>query len=89
LGADDVPAAKPQPDGLFKLCELMNLNPTDCIYIGDAPTDGQAARNANMIGIGVLWGSYSAEKVYDAFPYVARDVSELENIIESIICQNN
>ena len=39
LGADDVPKAKPEPDGLLKCCEEMgNLLPERCIYIGDSPT---------------------------------------------------
>ena len=39
LGADDVPKAKPEPDGLYQCCkEIGNILPQNCIYIGDSPT---------------------------------------------------
>ena len=51
LGADEVPASKPNPDGLLMICRLMgDVNPANCIYIGDSPTDGQAATAAGMTG---------------------------------------
>lgn len=51
LGADEVPASKPNPDGLLLICRLMgDANPAHCIYIGDSPTDGQAATAAGMLG---------------------------------------
>lgn len=63
-GADDVPAPKPSPDGLYTVCNDMGgVNPADCVYIGDSPSDGVAAKNAGMGAIGVLWGSHSEEKV--------------------------
>lgn len=81
LGADEVPAAKPQPDGLLQLCRMMELDPRNCIYVGDSPTDGQAARAAGMESVGVTWGSHSVEKVMRNFDYVAHNVKELENIL--------
>ena len=45
-GADNVPAPKPNPDGIFKCCEEMGLDPSKCVYIGDSPSDGKAAYNA-------------------------------------------
>lgn len=51
LGADEVPAAKPEPDGLLQLSrEMGNIDPSRCIYIGDSPTDGLAASAAGMLG---------------------------------------
>lgn len=58
LGADEVPAAKPSPDGLLKCCELLGCSPSECAYVGDAPTDGAAAKAAGMRCIGITWGSH-------------------------------
>ena len=52
LGADEVPSPKPSPDGLLKLCQLTNTDPLYCIYIGDSPSDGIAAKAAGMRSIG-------------------------------------
>jgi HAD superfamily hydrolase (TIGR01549 family) len=54
LGADDVPAAKPKPDGLLQICEFMNILPSQCIYVGDSPSDGQAAMNCGMPSVGMM-----------------------------------
>ena len=43
LGADEVPAAKPAADGLLLCCERLGVDPASSVYVGDSPTDGQAA----------------------------------------------
>ncbi len=53
LGADEVPEAKPGGGGLLKCCELLRALPEASVYVGDAPTDGMAARAAGMASIGV------------------------------------
>jgi phosphoglycolate phosphatase-like HAD superfamily hydrolase len=78
LGADEVPAAKPAPDGLLQCCAVMGLVPARCLYIGDSPTDGQAAAAAGMRSIGVTWGSHPADLVRQAFTVTADDVPQLQ-----------
>lgn len=47
--ADDTPLrCKPLPDPLLLYCERTGTSPRDCIYIGDAPGDAEAARSAGM-----------------------------------------
>jgi HAD superfamily hydrolase (TIGR01509 family) len=83
-GADNVPKPKPHPDGLFSVAKDLNLQPSDCIYIGDSPSDAAAAKNAGMQSIGVLWGSHSEEKVREApFDYVCSQVEELHELLPS------
>eukprot|EP00929_Paragymnodinium_shiwhaense_P124157 TRINITY_DN9917_c0_g1_i3.p1 TRINITY_DN9917_c0_g1~~TRINITY_DN9917_c0_g1_i3.p1 ORF type:complete len:294 (+),score=58.57 TRINITY_DN9917_c0_g1_i3:35-883(+) len=77
LGADEVPAAKPAADGLLQVCKGMGVSPANCVYIGDAPTDGKAARNANMHGIGVLWGSHDNTQVKENADEVVETAEEL------------
>jgi phosphoglycolate phosphatase-like HAD superfamily hydrolase len=33
LGADEVPAAKPRPEGLLRLCEALGVPPSACVYV--------------------------------------------------------
>ena len=61
-GADDVPAPKPSAEGLWLVCKELGLKPEECVYIGDSPSDGLAAKNAGMKAIGVMWGSHSEER---------------------------
>ena len=65
-GADTVPAAKPKGDGLLLCCNEIGLDPSECVYIGDSPSDGFAAANAGMPFLGVLWGSHKEESLSKA-----------------------
>ena len=77
LGADEVPAAKPSADGLLQICRDLDIDPSHCIYIGDSPSDGQAASNAGMPSVGVTWGSHPIETVQPAFTHMVHDTDAL------------
>lgn len=76
-GADDVPKAKPAPDGLILCSEELEILPVNSIYIGDSPSDGAAAKAAGMRSIGVTWGSHPVERVAPAFDVTVSSVDEL------------
>lgn len=81
-GADNVPSPKPSPEGLWQVCRDLQLEPSDCVYVGDSPTDGAAARAAGMPSVGVLWGSHSRESLARApFTHLACTVQELEELL--------
>eukprot|EP01031_Cornospumella_fuschlensis_P038504 gene38504-46802_t len=77
LGADKVPSPKPFPNGLLSIAETLRIHPSRCVYIGDSPTDGQAARAANMYSIGVTWGSYAKERIVGEFDQVVENMADL------------
>lgn len=78
LGADDVVNPKPYPDGLQAICNQLDLLPKDCIYVGDSPTDGEAALACGMKSIGCTWGSHSKESLKNKFDNIVNNVEELE-----------
>lgn len=81
-GADNVRTPKPSPDGLFQVCEDLHLSPNECVYIGDSPTDAEAANAAGMKAIGVLWGSHDEETLRNApFVCLCRTVDDLKSIL--------
>lgn len=81
-GADTVPKPKPDPSGLFQCCGEIELDPKECVYIGDSPSDAVAAKNAGMIAIGVLWGSHPEESLKKApFDYLCKSVGELSSLL--------
>ena len=77
LGADDVPKPKPYGDGLHQLCSVLQVKPTNCVYIGDSPTDAMAATAAGMPCIGVTWGAHSADKLLPHVTHLCHTVDEL------------
>ena len=56
ITADDVVNHKPDPEPLIKVAELLEVDPKECVYIGDTHFDKDAAKAAGMDFIGVTWG---------------------------------
>lgn len=56
VSADTTPFSKPHPAPMLHACELVDVKPVDCIYIGDAERDIQAAHNAHMRSVVALYG---------------------------------
>ena len=83
-GADSVERAKPFPDGCLRVASDLGLEPKDCIYVGDAPTDGAAARAAGYgAAVGCSYGSHAASKLTASghFDAVVPDVAALEKAL--------
>lgn len=49
VSGDTLAERKPHPLPLLHAAALIRLEPRDCVYLGDAERDVQAARNAGMI----------------------------------------
>jgi len=52
---------KPAPDLILETARQMKVNPIDCVYIGDSPTDIIAGRDAGSLTIAVLTGANNLE----------------------------
>lgn len=52
VGINDVPRPKPHPDMLLHCLERLGVAASAAVYVGDAPTDHQAAAAAGMHFIG-------------------------------------
>jgi len=59
--AGDTERKKPHPEPLQAAIEKMRLDPSSCVYVGDAPQDIEMARSAGVFAIGVL-GPFPTEK---------------------------
>lgn len=58
---DDTTLKKPHPAPLRLALRQMELDPSACVYVGDAPQDVEMARRAGVHAIGVL-GPFPTEK---------------------------
>ena len=91
LGADDVSKAKPEPDGIRELCQKLNVDVSNACYVGDAPSDGRAAKAAGCIfSIGVNWGSHdlSDPTNEEHFDIVCETREELERFFMKALSDN-
>lgn len=48
IGYENTKKHKPDPEPLLLAAEKMGLKPSECVYIGDMPTDMQAGKAAGM-----------------------------------------
>ncbi|WP_286261442.1 HAD family hydrolase [Thalassotalea atypica] len=56
IGGDSLPSRKPAPEPLLHACQHLHIKPNECVYLGDAPRDIQAANAADMYSVIALWG---------------------------------
>ncbi len=56
LGGDSLPVKKPDPVPMLHSCMVLNLAPSQCLYVGDHLRDIEAANAAGMDSAVALWG---------------------------------
>jgi phosphoglycolate phosphatase len=61
-GTDGFPA-KPHPDVIFKALEGLGASPDQCLFIGDAPADIEAAHRAGVKSCAVTYGYGQREEL--------------------------
>jgi phosphoglycolate phosphatase len=77
VGVLDVARPKPAPDMLVRCLEHFGVEPDDAVYVGDQPTDLEAADGAGLrfIGMGPMCGRV---------PVSAQRFEELPDVIEQL-----
>jgi len=60
VSGDTLVERKPHPMPLLHAAALLGLQPRQCVYLGDAERDVQAARNAGMIPLVAGFGYFEA-----------------------------
>jgi pyrophosphatase PpaX len=55
IADDDVREPKPNPEGVLAALDALAVAPTDAIYIGDSPTDVEAAQAAGVGAAAAMW----------------------------------
>jgi HAD superfamily hydrolase (TIGR01549 family) len=53
----DVARGKPDPEGINKALDRLNIPPEMALYVGDTPVDVQASRAAGIRAVSVLTGA--------------------------------
>jgi HAD superfamily hydrolase (TIGR01509 family) len=78
VGGDQVEHQKPAPDGVRRACAELGVEPASAAYVGDSPSDLEAARKAGALAIGAAWGHlYSPAATADLVLERPEDVLDL------------
>lgn len=65
LGSRPSVPQKPDPTAALEIAGLLNLSPSQFIYLGDTGTDMKTALSAGMFPVGALWGFRTAQELLD------------------------
>jgi pyrophosphatase PpaX len=77
VGSDEAPRGKPHPDQILDALERLGAEPDHTAYVGDAPFDIAAAKNAGVHAIGVTWGGiHTRERMETEGPDAVVDTAE-------------
>ena len=81
ISADDVAIPKPDPSGVLKAMEFLNIkNKGDVLYVGDNDIDYFTAENAGVDCMLVSWGP-RVIKCIDKAKYEAKSYNEMRDIL--------
>lgn len=82
VGAEDVKASKPNPEGLLWTLEHLGLKKEEVLYVGDSYVDAKAAENADVGFAAVLTGTTTREEFsnYNCM-YIGEDIKDVYNYI--------
>ena len=82
VGLEETSRHKPDPGPLLEGARRLGLDPSRCVYVGDAVVDVQAARAAGMGAVAVTWGAGSVDDLEAAGPdALARDADDLRRLL--------
>lgn len=56
---------KPSPIAVHQIIDMLHLQPSEVLFIGDSSVDMQTASNAGIDSVGVLWGFRSEAELRD------------------------
>ena len=57
---------KPSPESLLNIIDILGVDKSECLYIGDTSTDIETGKNAGVKTVGVLWGFRTEEELKGA-----------------------
>lgn len=76
VGIDDVVNNKPAAEPAEKAMAALNVQPEDCVFIGDSHVDVGCGKNAGLYTIGVTWGTGTQETLSAAEPDLICDTMD-------------
>jgi pyrophosphatase PpaX len=83
VAMEDTAVHKPDPAPLLLACERLGVrDKAECVYVGDAVHDIQAARAAGLEGVAVTWGAGTPADLVAAAPVAVCDTpAELQAVL--------
>ena len=83
ISGDTTPHSKPHPAPLLEAARRMNVQPVQCVYVGDDLRDVQAGKAAGMATVAAAWGYLGAGEPISAWgaDHVIETPGQLLNLL--------
>lgn len=85
---DDVQNTKPDPEPLFLACKQLNVEPSQCIYVGDHIRDIEAGKRAGMITLLASYGYIPPEDKHDLAAWGADFIIDSPTQMQDFVANN-
>lgn len=86
---EDVSKTKPDPEPMYLAAKRIQIQPEDCIYVGDHPRDIGAGRHAQMYTILAAYGYLPLQHKDDLTAWqadcIVNTVAELQQVIHQLV----
>lgn len=63
-----IKSPKPNPEGIFRALDKLDVPPVEAFYLGDSPGDMETAHRAGVLSLAALWGAQEKEAVLAQHP---------------------
>ena len=78
VGSDDWPEHKPLPGCVVHGTELLGIETSECMYVGDSPFDMMAGNGAGCVTVAACWGMFPRDVLAQESPaLLCDDMDEL------------
>ena len=78
IGADMVKKTKPDPEMIYKTLEMLSVDASSSVMVGDATTDIEIGLNAGLkASVAVLTGLSQESELRELTPYVVKSVKDI------------
>jgi len=83
---DHVKRPKPDPEGILQACKKLDVNPSECLYVGDHLRDIKAGQAANTKTLAVGWGYIGPDDQANAWgaDWCINTTSEMLPLLETL-----
>ncbi len=85
IGQSDAYPIKPAPEMPTAAAELLGVNTTECLFVGDSGVDCQTGVNCGAVSVGVSWGFRERQELRDnGAKYIVDTPKEIIDIIKRL-----
>lgn len=83
ITAQDTSKPKPSPEALVRALKAIDVQVSECLIVGDSPSDIKAGKAAGAMTVAVISGLYSKQELVKLNPnLILKDANQLPHYIE-------